>query len=82
MHNASAPSSSQSLKNTYPHQAPVLDVSFSGKANQGAKCYSGGLDRQVREIDLASGQQTILGSHNEAVRCVKWSDEASELLLC
>ena len=77
LHNANAPSSKESLKNTYPHTAPVLDVAFSGKADQGAKCYSGGLDRQVREIDLASGQQTILGSHNEAVRCVNWSDETS-----
>lgn len=55
----------------------MLDVAFSGKADQGAKCYSGGLDRQVREIDLASGQQTILGSHNEAVRCVNWSEETN-----
>lgn len=77
LHNASAPSPKESLRNTYPHTAPILDVAFSGKADQGAKCYTGGLDRQVREIDLASGQQTILGSHTEAVRCVNWSEETS-----
>lgn len=28
-------------------------------------------------IDLSTSQQTLLGAHNDAVRCVKWSDEAS-----
>lgn len=35
----------------------------------------------MREIDLSGGQQTILGSHDEAVKCVNWADEASKSAL-
>lgn len=48
----------------------MLDVCFSGA---GDAAFSGSLDRQLRQLDLQSGQQSIIGSHDDAIRCVAWS---------
>lgn len=51
----------------YTHTGPVLDVAFQDTNH----CWSGGLDRQVKLVDLTSGNETVVGSHTEAVRCVE-----------
>lgn len=42
--------------------------------------FSGGIDRHLRQLDLSSGQQSILGTHEDAIRCVGWSEETGLLL--
>eukprot|EP00761_Pharyngomonas_kirbyi_P014541 gb/GECH01014571.1/.p1 GENE.gb/GECH01014571.1/~~gb/GECH01014571.1/.p1 ORF type:complete len:327 (+),score=84.47 gb/GECH01014571.1/:1-981(+) len=57
------------LNAQYQHQAAVLDGTFSSEAN----CYSGGLDKIVKGFDSTVGQETTLGSHEEAVSKVNYS---------
>ncbi|KAI9717199.1 MAG: hypothetical protein M1828_007392 [Chrysothrix sp. TS-e1954] len=48
------------LIRSYEHRAPVLDACFGGNEDV---AYSVGLDWDVRRIDLANGEQTVLSSH-------------------
>ncbi|KAK4671272.1 mitotic spindle checkpoint protein Bub3 [Podospora pseudoanserina] len=66
------------LLNKYEHRAPVLDVCFGDASNNDA--YTAGMDRQVKKIDLISGEQTVLSKHSEPVRCVVYSS-AHNLLI-
>ncbi|KAK4134113.1 WD40 repeat-like protein [Trichocladium antarcticum] len=66
-----------SLVKTYEHRAPVLDVCFG--ANQD-EAFTAGMDRQVKRIDLATGEQTVLSKHSEPVRCVVYSAQHSLLI--
>ncbi|KAK4465237.1 putative mitotic checkpoint protein BUB3 [Cladorrhinum samala] len=66
------------LVNKYEHRAPVLDVCFGAPSSNEA--FSGGLDRQVKRIDLSTGDQTVLSKHSDAVRCVVYSPEHSLLI--
>lgn len=60
------------LINTFEHRAPVLSVCFG--ANQD-EAFTAGMDRQVKKINLATGEQTVLSKHSEPVRCVVYSPE-------
>jgi len=51
------------------HGAPVLDATF---ADETTTLYSGGLDKILRQLDVASGAATPMGSHEGAIRCVEW----------
>lgn len=64
------------LVRTFEHRAPVLDVCFG--ANQD-EAFTAGMDRDVRRIDLATGEQTVLSTHSEPARCVVYSAEHCEL---
>ncbi|KAK4166054.1 mitotic checkpoint protein BUB3.2 [Cladorrhinum sp. PSN259] len=65
------------LINKYEHRAPVLDVCFGASRDE---AFSAGLDRQVKRINLATGDQTVLSKHADAVRCVAYSPEHSLLI--
>ncbi|KAK4448074.1 mitotic checkpoint protein BUB3.2 [Podospora aff. communis PSN243] len=65
------------LVNTYEHRAPVLDVCFGANRDE---AFTAGLDQQVKRIDLATGEQTVLSKHSQAVRCVVFSPEHSILI--
>lgn len=65
------------LVRTFEHRAPVLDVCFG--ANQD-EAFTAGMDRDVRRIDLATGEQTVLSTHSEPARCVVYSAEHSILI--
>ncbi|KXX83405.1 Mitotic checkpoint protein BUB3.2 [Madurella mycetomatis] len=65
------------LLKTFEHRAPVLDVCFG--ANQD-EAFTAGMDRQVKRIDLTTGEQTVLSKHSEPVRCVVYSAEHSILV--
>ncbi|KAK4109992.1 WD domain-containing protein [Canariomyces notabilis] len=65
------------LIKTYEHRAPVLDVCFG--ANQD-EAFTAGMDRQVKRIDLTTGEQTGLSKHSEPVRCVVYSSKHSILI--
>jgi len=56
-------------KLSYRHRAAVLDVCFSDKF----RAFSGGLDRSLKMYEFASGAETILGTHTDAIKCVSFS---------
>ncbi|RMZ89711.1 hypothetical protein DV736_g3062, partial [Chaetothyriales sp. CBS 134916] len=58
----------------FGHPAPVLDVCF-GKDD--SELFSACLDWDVRRIDVSSGQQTVLSSHDNGVRSIVYSKEHS-----
>lgn len=62
------------LVQTYPHQAPVLDVCFGANDDE---AYTAGMDWTVRQLDLTSGDQTVLSKHAAPVRCVAYSRQQS-----
>lgn len=51
-------------------KAPVLDACF-GDAN--STVFSGGLDREVTQLDLATGAKRVVGGHAESVKSVLFS---------
>ncbi|AEO66675.1 uncharacterized protein THITE_54770 [Thermothielavioides terrestris NRRL 8126] len=62
---------------TFEHRAPVLDVCFGSGPEE---AFTAGLDHQVKRIDLATGEQTVVSKHSAAVRCVVYSSEHSILI--
>lgn len=56
------------LNGMFVHGAPVLDATFEGEG----VIYSGGLDGTVKRYDFFAGQETLLGQHAAAARCVGW----------
>jgi len=62
---------SNQIRCSYAHKAPVLDCCFSSSMVS----YSGGIDKVVKMCDLSSGTEKILGTHEEAVRCVEYCHE-------
>lgn len=60
----------------FEHRAPVLDVCFGASDNE---AFTGGVDFQVKKIDLENGDQTVLGSHEAPVKSVVFSKEKSLL---
>ncbi|KAJ9626162.1 uncharacterized protein PV06_05121 [Exophiala oligosperma] len=58
----------------FEHRAPVLDVCFGKDDNE---IYTACLDWDVRRIDLTSGTQTVLSTHDNGVRSVVYSKEHS-----
>ncbi|KAF2020006.1 WD40 repeat-like protein [Aaosphaeria arxii CBS 175.79] len=58
------------LLEKFEHRAPVLDVCFGRDENEAFSC---GLDWEVRRIDLSSGDQTILSTHDKPANHVLFS---------
>jgi cell cycle arrest protein BUB3 len=65
------------LLDKYTHPAPVLDVCFGRDDNEAFSC---GLDWEVRRINLESGEQTILSTHDKGVRSVIFSPNHNLLI--
>ena len=59
------------VRTTFAHPAPLLDACFT----DGSHAISGSLDQNVRYYDLNSNNDTVLGSHDNAVRSVVYSPE-------
>lgn len=59
---------STSLVGTFQDDAPVLDCCWQDDT----VFFSGGLDCQVKRYDVASGQHTVLGSHDKSVKVVEY----------
>lgn len=55
------------LLRKYEHRAPVTDICFGRDDNEAFSC---GLDWEVRRIDLETGDQTVLSTHDQGVRNV------------
>ncbi|KAK2746983.1 hypothetical protein FQN57_002555 [Myotisia sp. PD_48] len=56
----------------FEHRAPVLDVCFGQNEDE---LFTGGLDWDVRKIDIPSSSQTVLSSHGAGVKSVVYSKE-------
>ncbi|CAM9445522.1 unnamed protein product [Heterosigma akashiwo] len=54
---------------SFPSKAAVLDCAFWDSTHG----FCGGLDRNVKMFDFNNGSETVLGSHNSAVKCVEFS---------
>ena len=52
---------------------PVLDACFAGADDRAV--VTGGLCNAVTYHDLASGTSSVVGTHEDAVRCVVWDEE-------
>ena len=56
-------------------KAPVLDACF-GETN--AVVFSGGLDREVTQLDIATGTKRVVGGHSESVKSLLFSQSHRE----
>lgn len=61
----------------FEHRAPVLDVCFGADDNE---AFSAGMDWQVKRINLETGEQTVLSTHDAPVKSVVYSKEHSLLV--
>ncbi|EJT98300.1 WD40 repeat-like protein [Dacryopinax primogenitus] len=60
----------------YNHDQPVLSVCWS---KDGTKLFSGGADKLAKMYDVSTGQTTQVAVHEDAVRHVRWVDQANVL---
>ncbi|PKY24232.1 WD40 repeat-like protein [Rhizophagus irregularis] len=60
-----------SLRASFQHKASVLDCCFS----DGVHIFSGGLDHCIKSFDINSTNESIVGLHDKAVKCVEYSLE-------
>eukprot|EP00696_Hemimastix_kukwesjijk_P018241 gnl/Hemi2/7076_TR2420_c0_g1_i1.p1 gnl/Hemi2/7076_TR2420_c0_g1~~gnl/Hemi2/7076_TR2420_c0_g1_i1.p1 ORF type:complete len:350 (+),score=68.19 gnl/Hemi2/7076_TR2420_c0_g1_i1:50-1051(+) len=60
-----------SIRFKYEHTAAVLDACFSDNTH----CFSGGVDRTLKTCELSTGTEEVIGSHDNAIRCVEYSRE-------
>lgn len=60
----------------YSHERPVLDVCFQDAVHS----FSGGLDKTLKMFDFNSNTETIVGSHDQAIRCIEYSPEVNSIL--
>ena len=67
---------SNNLRCCYSHTTPVLDCTFQDPIH----VWSGGLDCQLKCYDINSGQESVLGGHEAAVKCVEYSAECGLIL--
>ena len=52
-------------------QYAVLDCCFADSSHS----FSGGLDRTLFHVDLTTQQETTLGCHDDAIRCVEYCQD-------
>ncbi|KAL8938689.1 MAG: hypothetical protein Q9211_003091 [Gyalolechia sp. 1 TL-2023] len=72
-----SPQSGGKLLQTFEHRAPALDVCF-GESDEDA--YTTGLDWDVRHLNLSTGAQTVLSSHNAGVKSLAYSPQHQILI--
>jgi len=66
-------SNSQRLK--YHHERAVLDVCFQ----DAVRSFSGGLDGVLKMCDFNSNTDTVVGGHQDAIRCVEFSPSVNQV---
>lgn len=64
------------LLNTFNHAAAVLDCCMVDTN----KAYSGGLDRILKSYDFSSQKETIIGRHEDSIKCVHYSQELNIII--
>jgi cell cycle arrest protein BUB3 len=58
------------------HDAPVLDVAFQDPVHT----VSGGLDNQIKYHDLNTNSEYVIGSHDDAIKCVEYASKVNGIL--
>lgn len=64
------------MRQKYLHNSPVLDVAFQDSTHTA----SGGLDNQLKFYDLNTHSEAILGSHDDAIKCVEYSTKVNGIV--
>jgi len=68
--------SKNKMKLKYFHDASILDCCFYNN-DQG---YSGGLDRKIKTVDFNTGKESILGTHDDAIKCLEKVNETNVVI--
>lgn len=53
---------------TFRHRSPILDCCLQYEAS----IYLGGLEGQVKQLDIATGRDALIGSHTGGVKCIEF----------
>ncbi|KAJ9474243.1 putative Nucleoporin GLE2 (putative) [Pseudozyma hubeiensis] len=61
---------------TFPHEAPVLDVCYITPT----LAASASVDRRIRLLDLTTGKTLILGKHEDTITRVRWCGSTQMLI--
>jgi mRNA export factor len=61
-------------KASIQHDAPALCCTWS---QDGSKVFSGGADKQIRAMDMNTGQVVSFAAHDAPVKSLRWMDHAS-----
>jgi cell cycle arrest protein BUB3 len=64
------------VKVVLQHKAAVLDCVFLDKN----RVVTVGIDRTVKLFDLSTGAETLIGTHDKAVKCVEYSPSSGQLI--
>eukprot|EP00958_Prasinococcus_capsulatus_P006185 scaffold590_cov383-Prasinococcus_capsulatus_cf.AAC.9 len=59
-----------SIRAQHQSQGPILDCCLQGRD----VAYFGGLEAKVKRCDLSDGREQVLGSHEEAIKCLELYD--------
>ncbi|XP_039282513.1 mitotic checkpoint protein BUB3 [Nilaparvata lugens] len=65
-----------SVRMKYSHERPVLDVCFQDAVHS----FSGGLDKTLKMFDFNSNTETVVGTHDQAIRCIEYSSDVNSIL--
>ncbi|KAI8499538.1 PREDICTED: mitotic checkpoint protein BUB3-like [Branchiostoma belcheri] len=68
--------SGNNLRNKYEHSSAVLDCCFYDPVHP----YSGGLDQMLKTCDLNTSQETVVGNHDAAIRCVEYCPDVNVVI--
>lgn len=64
------------MRMNYSHASPVLDCCF----HDAVHAYSGGLDHTLKMYDFNTSSETLVGKHDEAVRCVEYAPDVNVIV--
>ena len=59
------------LRVKYSHQRPVLSCAFQDPIH----VWSGCLDGKLKSFDINSNQESVIGMHENTIRCIEFSNE-------
>lgn len=62
---------------SFPQPRPVLAVTFGSTPDI---AFSGGLDRRIRQWDFKTGEERVLGKHDDSVSTLAWIPEHNILI--
>lgn len=67
---------SNTMRLKYMHDHPVLDCCFQDAVHS----YSGGLDNTLKMFDFNSNTETVVGTHDNAIRAIEYASEVQGIL--
>ncbi|XP_071492437.1 mitotic checkpoint protein BUB3-like [Diadema setosum] len=64
------------MRAQYRHDRPVLDCCFYDQTHT----YSGGIDNTLKMFDINTSSESVLGTHEDAVKCVEYCPSVNVLV--